>query len=67
MNNVFSPDVIRQLSELPATESVAVTNALTAEFVDATMPTPVLTPFQRLIYVMMSDMIRRGSLRHTAV
>ncbi len=67
MSTVFSPDVISQLNDLPATERVAVTDALTAEFVDTTMPTPTLTPFQRLIFVMMSDMIRRGSLRHAAV
>lgn len=64
---LFNESIVRQLNDLPEANRAAVSEALVSEFVDESPCRRVLTPFERLVFVMLADMIRRGTLRYVAV
>lgn len=59
----FSPRIIDTVSSLPAQDRMAVSNALSMEFILGIDPTDTLTPMQNIIYNMIKFYVRQDASR----
>ena len=60
-NLVISDHVRNTINALPAKEREAVSNAINSEFILGVDPTETLTPYENILYAMISFYVRRDN------